>query len=350
MRVKGVVVAPSPASPGAADGHATHRIANRPIVCHTIEAVASAGLDGIVLIAPAHAMSQLRTCIDEDLQGNPTIAYVAVPGHLDLLCALRAAAPFVGEDGAIVHLADGLLDQQLDRLTEDLAEDAPDLRLLLHRSNDSRDGLDVQAQKLLGLSELNGLRSRLALAGVCLFGPGGLRRVAEVPMGPSNGTALISIAEYLVGEGRALDVGFVHAWRRYRGDPLDLLELNRLVLDQQAAQGEAIDHGDNRIEGRVVIDPTAEVISSIIVGPCIIGPRTRVVNSYIGPYTSIGGGAEIEGAEIVRSIVADGARIMHIGGRIEGSTIGRRASIFRDFGLPRAMRLHVGEGVEMALQ
>ena len=66
-------------------------------------------------------------------------------------------------------------------------------------------------------------------------------------------------------------------------------------------------------------------------------------------YTSIGARAQIEGAEIERSIIADGARIMHVGGRIEASTVGRRASIFRDFTLPRAMRLHVGEGVELAL-
>jgi hypothetical protein len=40
---------------------------------------------------------------------------------------------------------------------------------------------------------------------------------------------------------------------------------------------------------------------------------------------------------------------MHIGGRIDASTVGPRASIFRDFDLPRAMRLHVGEGVKLAL-
>ena len=100
-----------------------------------------------------------------------------------------------------------------------------------------------------------------------------------------------------------------------------------------------IDGGDNRIEGRVIIHPTAEVSSSIILGPTIIGRDARVSNSYIGPYTSIGAGAEIEGAEIERSIIADGARIMHVGGRIEASTVGRSARIFRDFALPRAMRL-----------
>ena len=61
------------------------------------------------------------------------------------------------------------------------------------------------------------------------------------------------------------------------------------------------------------------------------------------------GALSSEGAEIERSIISDGARIMHVGGRIEASTVGRSARIFRDFALPRAMRLHVGDGVELAL-
>ena len=162
---------------------------------------------------------------------------------------------------------------------------------------------------------------------------------------------LTAIAEYLADTGRSLRTKFVRTWRRYRGDPLDLLELNRIVLDQQMPDADAVGDGDgdNRIEGRVIIHPTAEINSSIILGPTIIGPAARVSNSYIGPYTSIGAGAEIEGAEIERSIISEGARIMHVGGRIEASTVGRRARIFRDFALPRAMRLHVGDGVELAL-
>ena len=121
-----------------------------------------------------------------------------------------------------------------------------------------------------------------------------------------------------------------------------------MVLDQHAPEADPVDPGDNRIEGRVSIHPTAELRSSIIVGPSIIGPGARISNSFVGPYTSIGARAELDGAEVERSIIAEGARIMHVGRRIEGSTIGQRASIFRDFALPRGIRLHVGANAEMA--
>ena len=47
--------------------------------------------------------------------------------------------------------------------------------------------------------------------------------------------------------------------------------------------------------------------------------------------------------------MADGAVIKHLCERLLGSTIGLGACIIRDFGVPRGMRLHVGEGVQIAL-
>jgi glucose-1-phosphate thymidylyltransferase len=350
MRIKGVAVILEAASPHSnRDAPATECIANRPIACHALESLAAAGVEGLAVVAPANVIDNVRTCVETEIAAAIDVTYLPQRGRMDLLGALRAAAQFVGEDSAIVHFADGLLAQQLDLAPEILGEDLPDLLLLLHRSGDSREGLAPATQRLLGVSELNGSRNHLALAGVCRFGPGALKRVTESVQDLGCEVDLIAIAQHLAAEGRTLEAAIVSSWRRYRGDPRDLLELNRIALDQQAAQGEPLDRGDNRIEGRVIIDPSADVTSSIILGPCIIGRHARVTSSYIGPYTSIGAGAEIEGAEIVRSIVSEDVRIMHISGRIEGSTIGRRASIFRDFGLPRAVRLHVGEGVEVAL-
>jgi glucose-1-phosphate thymidylyltransferase len=139
------------------------------------------------------------------------------------------------------------------------------------------------------------------------------------------------------------------AWRRYAGDPLDLLELNRIALDRLDAEPHQPSNNSNRIEGRVWIHHTASVRASIIVGPTVIGPDARLADAYIGPYTSIGAGAQIEGVEIERSIVADGASITHVGGRIVASVVGRKARVSRDFSLPRALRLRVGDGTEVAL-
>ena len=350
MRCKGVVVVPveDASRRPCDDPAATRRIANRAIVCHVLDGLLAAGLDDLAVVAPPELAPQIHRCIDEDGRFG-SVTHLTYTGRDDLLGALVAAQDFVGNDACVVHAADGLVGHELLHFAELLETDPPDLLLLLHRTAEKRDRLGPAAQRLLGISELNGSKTCLSLVSVCLFGPGALRLACTHAAGGEQDQDLTAIAEHLADAGRSLRTKFVRTWRRYCGDPLDLLELNRIVLDQQTPEGDALDGGDNRIEGRVIIHPTAEVSSSIILGPTIIGPAARVSNSYIGPYTSIGAGAEIEGAEIERSIIADGARIMHVGGRIEASTVGRSARIFRDFALPRAMRLHVGDGVELAL-
>lgn len=350
MSVKGVVVVSEGYSPAVPwECAASQRIANRPIVCHAVDALVTAGIEDVAIVAPPAVVVQVRKCIDSDNRTRPRVTYLLQRERAGLLGALQSAAAFVGDDPCVAHFADGLLGQPIEQFTELMTPTGPDLLLLLHHSFDDRDRLTPATQKLLGVAELEGGASHLALAGVCVFGPGVMCRARAAAEACGRDADLIAVAERMAQDGCVLEPAFARAWRRYDGDPLDLLELNRIVLDQQIPQDQLLDRGDNRIEGRVIIHPTAEVTASTIFGPSIIGPRARVTNSYIGPYTSVGADVTIEGAEVVRSIVADGAQIMHVGGRIEGSTIGPRASIFRDFRLPRAMRLHVGPGVEVAL-
>ena len=330
----------------------TQRIANRPIVCHVLDALRDAGTTELAVVADAGAIAEVRASIEGDPGRNggaPQVTYIEHGGHGDPPDAVAAAASFVGDEPCVMHWADGLVGQPLAPFTELFEANQPDLLLLVCGSSDKSNRLDSNLQRLLGITELNGARSRLGVAGICMFGPNVLQRTCTPTSEGDPELDLVAVAEQLAENNERLHVGQVRTWRRYGGNPCDLLELNRIVLDQLAMQTEPFSNGDNRVEGRVEIHPTAQVTGSVIVGPCIIGAGACVTSSYIGPYTSIGVNARIEGAEIERSIILDEARVMYVSGRIEASTVGRRASIFRDFGLPRAMRLHVGEDVEVAL-
>jgi glucose-1-phosphate thymidylyltransferase len=354
MPRKGVVVVPPAALRERVrqDAPGTQRIANRPIISHVAETLRDAGAVELAIVASSAVLTEVRAAIAGDVDRGPTpldVSLIAYGGSGDPPDALAAAASFVGADACIVHWADGLVGQPLTPFTELFEANDPDLLLLVHSSADTSDRLGPDMQRLLGLAELNGARNRLGFAGVCVFGPGVLERVDAEPTDARRCLDVVAVADQLASRGGHLHVGQVRTWRHYTGKPAELLELNRLVLDQLTLQTEPARNGDNRVEGRVDIHPTAQVSGSVIVGPCIIGAGACVTSSYIGPYTSIGVNARIEGAEIERSIILDEARVMYVSGRIEASTVGRRASIFRDFGLPRAMRLHVGEDVEVAL-
>jgi glucose-1-phosphate thymidylyltransferase len=223
----------------------------------------------------------------------------------------------------------------------------PDAVLMVHQTSAPDERLSPAAQNILHLAEFDPSRSTLGVTGVWAFGPGGMQWAAAETTGQRDGVT--QVAERIAAGGGTVRVRLADSWRAYRGEAVDLLELNRIALDRLEAEPYRFDGNGNRIEGRVWIHESATVRASVIVGPTVIGEEAQVRDAYIGPYTSIGAGARVEGAEIERSIVAPGASVVHVGSRMVASVIGRNARVFRDFSLPRAMRLHVGDGTEVAL-
>jgi len=327
------------------------RVANRPIVCHVLDQLQLAGVDRAVLVVPTWGLDELRASIADDGPAGLDMSYVPYGDERSLEEALVAVAELVGERPCLIHAADGLPTQPLAELVRAAHDDdAPDLMAFVHHS--AGDSTALATRRLLRIAEhpLNG--QALELSGVCVFGPGALRRVSATRWWRDGRPDLAEVSERLVKSGARMAVQPIDGWLQYGGSTRDLLELNHFLLDAlapDAASQTSINDEINRIEGCVLVHPTAHVESSTIVGPAIVGPGATVLNAYIGSYTSIGAGVHVEGAEIERSIILPGARITHIGGRLVGSVVGRDARIFRDFSLPRALRLNVGDGGEVAL-
>jgi glucose-1-phosphate thymidylyltransferase len=354
MDVKGVIVVEDARAPSDAMHSrrldAFEQVANRAIALHVLDALAAAGVEHIVVVSSREVADDVR----KSLSGahGVELAYVEQEAPVDLIGALDLAAPIVRSSPCIVHVANGLLGEPLAPMVDCLRADSPDVVVVMHQGSSPITRLSAATLAMLHVAELDPERDALGMAGVCLFGPDALRRASLAPWraaGAAEDLDLTILAERITGAGGRFHVLPVNGWRLYAGDPPDLLELNRIALDRLDAQPAHPPNHGNRIEGRVWIDERATVRASVIVGPTVIGPGARIADAYIGPYTSVGADARIEGAEIERSIIAPGASIMHVGGRLVASVVGRNARIFRDFSVPRAMRLHVGEDTEVAL-
>lgn len=301
---------------------ALEAVANRPIVQHALDSVLGVCGGGVVFVGDADALMDLRGAVADQVEGVVGIDYAVCPLTTDLGAIARAALPFVDGAPCLIWPANGLYDGDVRQLLDALEPDATDLTVLVNASGDSAD--------------------------VGLLGPGVLSDVAD-QLTAEGGGDIAAAARHLAGLGMSIDWCPVDGWRRYSGHGTDLLELNRIALDRQEADVPARMRAVNRIEGRVVIDPSADVQSSVLIGPAVVGREARVRDAYIGPYTAVGAHARIEGAEVERSIVSPGASVMHVGSRLVSSLVGRDSRVFRDFALPRALRLWVGEGDDVAL-
>src|SRR5688500_16024735 len=120
--------------------------------------------------------------------------------------------------------------------------------------------------------------------------------------------------QHLVDSGRRIDPHIVRGWWKDTGQVQDMLDANRLILDDLAERidGELI---DCRVEGRVVIEEGARLERATVRGPAIIGAGSQITDAYVGPYTAVGEGVTIERAELEYSIVLSGSAIRDLSGR-----------------------------------
>jgi glucose-1-phosphate thymidylyltransferase len=356
MQLRGVVVVEDAVgAPGdALPVPATHHVANQPIAHHVLDALEAAGVHEVVVACSERSAGTMRDCLSSRERRSATqLEFVHQPGPMEFASALSLAAPLVDDAPCIVHAAGGLLAEPLAPLANCLDGTGPDAVLMVHHAPAPDQRLSAAAQTLLHLAELDPSRSTLGVAGVWAFGPGGIRSVAAGGTAATEAAGsdmdLTVVAQRITSAGGTIHVRLVDVWRAYRGEAVDLLELNRIVLDQITTDVPQGARDGNRIEGRVRIHESASVSGSVLVGPVLIGPGASVADAYIGPYTAIGAGAHIEGAEIERSIISAGAKVTHVGTRLTASVVGQNARLFRDFSLPRALRLRIGDGAVVGL-
>ncbi|HEX7298610.1 MAG TPA: sugar phosphate nucleotidyltransferase [Solirubrobacteraceae bacterium] len=324
-------------------------VANRPILFHALEAMREAGIDEVAIVSCAITSDEIRAAAGDGGRWGLSVTHLLVDRSDGPAGPLHAAQGFVDDDPFILQRGDGLLGDALSSFAPLLDEERPDVVLLVHRQLARRRRAELESRRLLRAANVHLAPGMTGVAGVYLFGAGALRGARDALGTGADGMGLADVVEHVSQNGGRVHVRPVRDWRRYTGDLQDLLEMNRIALEELERQVDETEDGGNRIHGRVAIHPTAHMESSVIRGPVVIGAGARVVDAYIGPYTAIGEGVRVEGAEIEHSIILDRASILHIGGRLEASVVGRDAKVYRDFSLPRALRLQVGDGVEVAL-
>ena len=354
---KGVIVVPpaavSDSSRAATIGApALERVANRPILAHVIDALVAAEIGDIAVLSRPEVAEDVAACTRENRRDDVTVRCLTADVEAEPEQAFEAVMEFAGGAPTVIHRGDGLLSQPLGPFLEALGDDDTDLVVLMAEGARNVEQLGPCGQDALRVAALDPSGGAIGIAGVCVLGAEALERLNSEAKPPLRCREEIkTIVEALLGHGDARpQVRIVRGWRAFQGEPRDLLDLNRAALDSLGRESSVPDRGsDNSFEGPVFIHEEASVTSSVINGPVIIGPQAYIADSYIGPHTAIGEGVRVEGSEVERSIVLPGASILHVGGRLVSSVVGRKARVFRDFSVPRALRLHVGDGNEVAL-
>lgn len=312
-------------------------LANRVLVRYAAEALVAVGVNDVAVTVSAATAADVNDLIGDGSRFGARFHYLEMEAPATALQMLTAARDELGDQALIVHPGDALLTGGLREVVADFEREQPDVLLVSQRSLSYPEplragvrGADPRDQQADGLDHVApaAIISASALGELDRF---------SADTGTLGGTMAALAEAGIEVSGQAQD----GCWC-YAPDCEHLLEANRMILDELPHMVPETGPESVRIEGRVAIHPTARLARTTIRGPAVIGGDAEIMDTFIGPYTSIGAEARLEGAEIEHSIVLEGASIHHVGQRIEASLIGAGAEITRDFGMPTALRLRVG--------
>ncbi len=323
-------------------------VANRPLIGHALDWLGDAGIRRVAIVTGDRLANEARDALDSARDRALEIDWLVEGADESLGESLESLAGFVDGEPFVLHLADSLARQSLPNVFGEEKPGELGAIVVVHGSEEgSRPVVDIRERRGGTRGAAPTELGRAATGGVAVLGAGVVAAAGDLEAWP--GRELNVLAERVNQLGGSVQVRHASAWWRFARGTDAALEGNRFALEalrESPPRGEII---DSRIQGAVSIHPTARLESSIVRGPAVIGAGVRLRDAYVGPYTSIGHDVVIEGAEVEHSIVMPEASIRHLADRLEASVIGPHARVFRDFRLPRALRLDVGRGAEVSL-
>lgn len=330
-------------------------VANKPVLFRVIEAIRDAGIREIGIVI-GDTGPEIREAVGDGSQfGDVRITYLPQDAPRGLAHAVQISQDFLGDERFVMFLGDNVIQGGINTLIADFAHHPEwNSQIVLTR---------VDAPENYGVAKLKPddtieylvekpkqPPSNLALVGIYMFDTTIFKAVHNIKPSARGEYEITDAIQWLIDHGYTVAPHVHIGWWIDTGKPRDMLEANSYVLEEliPAIYGSVDDRSE--VDSRVTVEEGAQIINSVVRGPAIIGKNTRIVNSYIGPFTSIYHDVVIENAEIERCMVLENSRICNVPTLMRDSLIGRFVDIDISDRRPYANKLTLGDYSKLRLK
>jgi glucose-1-phosphate thymidylyltransferase len=327
-------------------------IGNRPILHYVMDSLGAAGIHEIGIIISPETGERIK----EALAANPwghAITYLRQEEPLGLAHAVRIARDYLSDGPFVMYLGDTLVGEGIGRAVSEFRSSGADALITVKEVADPshfgvvvRDG-NGEIRKLV--EKPHQWISNLAVVGIYFFSSIVHSAVAEIAPSARGELEITDAIQLLVEKGCRVATRDLAAWWVDCSNRHDLLTANRNVLETLTQRGI---HGDidrdSKIAGLVRVEPSAVIRKSEIRGPAVIGAGSTVIESTVGPCTSVGPSCRITRSKVERSILLEGAVIEDVE-EMRESIVGRRATVRKQAERTGGPSLLIGDEADVRL-
>ena len=325
-------------------------IANKPMIHYAIEAVIETGIKNIGIVINPDTGREIKEALGNGERWGASFTYIIQEAPIGLAHVVKVSQDFIKDEPFVFYLGDNVIVGGIKRFLEEFKNSGNNCHLVLAKVKDpQRFGVpEIRDGRIVRVEEKPKIpKSNFAVTGIYFYDHHIFEAVNNIKPSRRGEFEISDAHQYLIDKGYKVGFSEITGWWKDTGKPEDLLEANRLVLEQIINSKESTIKGevdkDSEIIGKVIIEEGAKILKSSILGPVIIGENTIIENSYIGPFTSIYYDCHIKNSEIQYSIIMEKSKIIDIETRIEKSILGKSVEIKRGKTRPKSRSFIVGD-------
>ncbi|HEX9144584.1 MAG TPA: glucose-1-phosphate thymidylyltransferase [Candidatus Binatia bacterium] len=322
-------------------------VANRPILFYVLDNIAQVGISEVGIIISPETGDEIRRAVGTGDPWGFKLEYILQDHPGGLAHAVLTARSYLGQSPFVMYLGDNLIGSGIETFVSKFQNSGSDAIIGLKAVEDptqfgvAQIGATGRVVRLF--EKPKEPPSNLALIGVYVFSAKIHEAIEGLSPSPRGELEITDAIQRLIDWNLPVESHIVQEWWLDTGKKDDLLAANTVVLDQWLKadiQGKV--DSTSQIAGRVKVGRGSKIINSKIRGPVIVGEEVVIEDSFVGPYSSIGNGAQIMQSVVEHCVLLENCQITGID-RLEDSVLGKNVKISTNQRPHKAFRLLLGD-------
>ncbi len=326
-------------------------VANKPLIFYPIETVAEAGIKDVAITYNPGWLDFVKKYLGDGSKWGLEFTYILQEEPIGLANIIEVCEQYIQKDRFLLHLGDNIFTEGIKELVGYFEREKPQglVAKVIHPEN-FRLGVpvfDKRGRLKDYLEKPKNPPNKYAIPGIYFFDSvvfGCFKGKDRIKPSERGEYEIVEPFKWLIKRGFRVDVV------EYKGKWLDpgkfddWIESNQFLLDKNTSfQIKSKVGKDSKIVGRVSIGLRCKIKNSEIRGPVIIGDDVLIIDSYIGPYTSIDDGCLIEKSRVENSVLMQNVKIVKVNQSLDNCLIGTQSEIKESDGHSNCLELFVGE-------
>lgn len=282
-------------------------VCGKPILVHCLEYLQRADIKEVAIILSV----QTGHMIEETLKNynfSLSIEYIYQDEPLGLAHAVNLAKDFVADDDFIMLLGDNLFDKELKPMIDDFYAKKSDSAILLKDVTHPYDfgvvKFDENGKAVKLVEKPKEFVSNYAIVGVYIFKNLIFDAISKIKPSARGELEITDAIAYQVEEGKNVTISKLESYWYDTGSKKGLLDANKMhLITIKKVDNINSNIRNSHLLGKVNVEEGSIIDNSSLMGPIHIGKNVKIIDSIIGPYTSVSDNTVVINSEVQSSIL-----------------------------------------------